>query len=50
MVNFDLKRHTVINKEGLGVASIGVLKGDKEELNRLNNIIEKWRKEKGSST
>ena len=50
MKDFDLTRHSIINGKGLAVATIGILKGDKEKLNRLNNIIEKWTDEKDSRT
>lgn len=42
LVGFDLKRHAVINQEGKAVAAIGVLKGDKNKLERLNIIIDRW--------
>lgn len=42
LCGFDLKRHPIIDEEGRAVATIGILKGDKNRLEELNAIIKEW--------
>lgn len=40
--DYVLKRHSIIDEKDLAVATVGVLIGDKEKLDKLNKIIETW--------
>ena len=40
--DYVLKRHCIFDEKGFTVATVGVLVGNKEKLDKLNKIIETW--------